>query len=727
VLLGRGDGTFEPQRRFDATVGAFALAVGDVDGDGTPDLVVVGSTGGQGKIAVLLGRGDGTFRPPLLFDSPVIAQNPIVSVQLTDLNRDGRLDMLVGGEDDPSIYVLLGNGDGTFRAGPNIPVSASALGVADLNKDGIPDVVSASDAKTGAYDLGRGDGTFQDPQPYTAGEGTFALTVADFGSAVTQGDQTVLGPPDGIPDLLLAASGVSVGVLSGPPQVLFYPGKVDAQGNFTGFGSPIVLASPKTPIDIKVADFNGDGSPDVALVVQDGIQVIYGKPPSGTATGDPNLGTVVHVIEPALTIVPGHEEEDYTLTVPTEAAHGSGDEVLDFSGDFQATSGAGITMQVSDSAGNVLGSGERFRVRASQGAHLTLRVFGVTDSQGNQGAGAYTLDIDVLPQVVSAEAQPLLPGVGGNPGGPTASLVVTLQGDRLDPASAENPANYTVTWAGPDGVFGTADDQVIPLASGQSVVYDPSANVDVASGTTYPTAVRQTVTLLFDQPLPAGSYQVQLAPAIQTAAFNADEANLLSGGAAFAGHPVVSLSGGQVVDGSQVLALDLVHAAGALGSLDVFKQGTPFLTQLHDDLAALLDSALTQQGDAPTITAALTGQVQQRFDPALGQAGQRPTGALVLVLDPVGISSLTDQQNNQVSYDLQDNTLTNTFDNGFVDVVGSLEVVVLPTGGGTFTLSVNNVPASARGGVVFAGLSGDQVVSLTDQLRSGQSVFNLSF
>ena len=180
-------------------------------------------------------------------------------------------------------------------------------------------------------------------------------------------------------------------------------------------------------------------------------------------------------------------------------------------------------MEVRDAAGNLLGSGERFRVARPAGAVLTLHVFGVTDADGSRGTGAYTLDIDVLPQVVSVEAQPLLPGRGGNPGGPTASLVVTLQGDRLDPATAEDPANYTVTWLGPDGLAGTADDQVIPLADGQAVVYDPSTNVDVASGTTYPTAVRQTVTLLFANPLPAGSYRIDLPPAIQTAPFNADE------------------------------------------------------------------------------------------------------------------------------------------------------------------------------------------------------------
>jgi hypothetical protein len=728
VLLGRGDGTFAPERRFDATTGAFALAVGDVNGDGNPDLVVVGSTGGPGKIAVLLGRGDGRFQPPLLLASPLTDPNPIASIQIADLNRDGRLDLVVAGHDDPNIHVLLGNGDGTFRAAPNIPLSASALAVADLNNDGIPDIVSAYFNKTVSYNLGRGDGTFQDAQQLMGGQTPFSLAVADFGSTLTQAGAAGLGPPDGIPDLLVAASGVSLTAVTGPPQILFYPGKVDAQGKFAGFGDPIVLASPPTPLDVEVADFNGDGAPDAALVEPGGIGVTFGKKSVsalGGSAGDPNLGTVVHVVEPTLTIVPGNESVLYTLTVPTEAAHGAGDEVLDFSGDFQATEGAGISMEVRDAVGNVLGAGERFRVRAPQGATLTLHVFGVPGAGGALGAGAYTLDIDVLPQVVSVEAQPLLPGQGASPGGPTASLVVTLQGDRLDPATAENPANYTVTWLGPDGLPGTADDQVIPVASGHSVVYDPSANVDVASGLTYPTAVRQTVTLLFANPLPAGSYQVVLRPAIQTAAFNDQEAGLLAGGSAFAGHPVVSLSAGQVVNGSQPTAPNLVLAPGGLGSFSGFTQGTPFLTQLHDDLGALLDATLTASGDAPTLTQALLDQIVRRFDPALGPPGQRPTSMLVLWLDPVGLD-LHDPGGNQTTYNPSGGTLAQGIPGGFTSVVGNVEVVVVPTPGGTFTLTVADVGALARGGVAFLEEQDTRVQALTDDLRNGTQQFSLT-
>jgi hypothetical protein len=730
VLLGRGDGTFAPQRRFQATASPLGMAVGDVNDDGIPDVVVVDSTAAHGQVGVLLGRGDGTFQPPRFFASPFTDEFPVCTVRIADLNRDGHPDLIMNDQSDPHTYVFLGNGDGTFRAGPALSLFGPGLAVADLNGDHIPDIVDASYlADTSSYMLGNGDGSFQAPQPNPAGQTPVAVAVADFGSAITQADgSTTLGPPDGHPDLLVLASGAPQTIFFGPPAVLFLPGLTDAQGQFTGFGNPITLASPNGPTDIQVADVNGDGLPDAIVLDRDGVLVIYGQKPASSASGapgDPNLGTVVHVVEPTLTIVPGHEEEDYTLTVPTEAAHGAGDEVLDFSGDFQATSGGGITMQVRDAANNVLGSGARFRVRAPQGAVLSLRVFGVPDAQGVPGAGAYTLDIDVLPQVVSVEAQPLLPGVSSNPGGPTASLVVTLQGDRLDPATAEDPANYTVTWLGPDGLLGTADDQVIPVASGHSVVYDPSANVDVASGLTYPTAVRQTVTLLFASPLPAGSYQVTLRPAIQTAPFNDQEAGLLSGGSAFAGHPVVSVNAGQVSNGSQPTAPNLVMPAGTLGNFSGFTSGTPFLTQLHDDLGALLDATLTAQGDAPALTQALLDQVVSRFDPALGPPGQRPTSMLVLWLDPVGLD-LHDPGGNQTSYNPSGGTLAQGIPGGFTSVVGNVEVIVVPTPGGTFTLNVSDVGALARGGVAFLEEQDTRVQPLTDDLRNGTQQFTLT-
>jgi hypothetical protein len=735
ILFGRGDGTFAPEQRVAATTAPFALAVGDVNGDGVPDLVVLDSTAGPIQGVVLLGRGNGTFLPPLPLAVPPDTNYAALSLRLADVNGDGDLDVVFN-DNISGTLLMLGHGDGTF--GPPVVIqprdSGPGLAVADLNRDGKLDVVTTGfNFDDVEYSLGNGDGTFQPAQDqdqiqgFTAvGRAPLAVAVADFGSALTDGS---LGPPDGLPDLVLADAGLTNPTYGGPPEVVLLPGQADGRGQFTGFRSPIPLASLPGPIDAKVGDLDGNGSTDVVVVDADGVAVIYGKPPALSPDDTPatarELGTVVHVLEPAQTIVPGHTDAYYTLTVPIEAASGAGDEVVDFSGLFQALEGAGISMEVRDADGNLLGSGERFRVLAHQGEVLTLHVFGLAGSGGSRGAGAYTLDIDALPQVAAVAAEALLPGAGAAPGGPTASLVITLQGDRLDPATAENPSNYTVTWAGPDGLLGTADDLAVPI---EAAVYDPSANADVASGKTYPTAVRQTVTLLFAQPLAPGSYQIDLDSGIQAAPFNDTETAQLSEDSGFSGHPLASVVTGAVTAGDRRAETDLVFADTALGDLAVWQAGTPFLTQLHDDLGALLDARLTALGDDPGITGAIDRQILDRFNPALGAPAERPVGVLVLWLDPVPVDLFG--SSGRVTFNPQDNSFVSTLTRGFVSVAGNMEVVVLsfvPAGVQSYFLGVDPLPPGARGGAAYFGASGSQVQDLTAALRAGTSQFLLTF
>src|SRR5262249_14144191 len=153
--------------------------------------------------------------------------------------------------------------------------------------------------------------------------------------------------------------------------------------------------------------------------------------------------------------------------------------------------------------------------------------------------------------------------------------------------------------------------------------------------------------------------------------------------------------------------------------------GTPFLSSLHDDLGALLDATLTQRGDDPSIPQALLEQITGRFDPSLGQPGQRPTSMLVLFLDP-GSLGLEDPNGNNIDYDTGTGNLTDTVPGGYVDVVGNIEVLVIPTPGGTFTLNVGDLGATARGGAVVLGANGDQVMNLTDALRGGTTSFTLN-
>ena len=135
VLLGNGDGTFQPHVEYPAGPGAFSVAVGDFSGDGKLDLAVANNNGNQsGTVSVLLGNGDGTFQPHV--DYPV-GVGPY-SVAVGDFNRDGKLDLVVANY--PSIFtvsVLLGNGDGTFQPQVTYPVGRQpiSVAVADLSGD----------------------------------------------------------------------------------------------------------------------------------------------------------------------------------------------------------------------------------------------------------------------------------------------------------------------------------------------------------------------------------------------------------------------------------------------------------------------------------------------------------------------------------------------------------------------------------------------------------------
>ncbi len=99
--------------------------------------------------------------------------------------------------------------------------------------------------------------------------------------------------------------------------------------------------------------------------------------------------------------------------------------------------------------------------------------------------------------------------------------MITFQGDRLEPSAAQDRQNYEVIYWGRDGIAGTFDDESIPIGGKsirQPIVYDASANIDITSGLTYPTAVKQTVTLVFDAVLPVGSYTILLSDGIRSAA-----------------------------------------------------------------------------------------------------------------------------------------------------------------------------------------------------------------
>ena len=200
VLLGNGDGTFQPVVTYTASsiVDTQSLAAADVNGDGKIDLIVTGfPESGNGLAAVLLGNGDGTFQPAVAYSTGGNAN----AVTIADVNGDGKPDILVA--NGYGAGVLLGNGDGTFQpvttysSGGGVPQPQS-IAVADVNQDGKPDLLLANNESTAAVLLGNGDGTFEAAVLYDAGTPNPSCVVA----ADVNGD--------GKPDLIVAGENVQV-------------------------------------------------------------------------------------------------------------------------------------------------------------------------------------------------------------------------------------------------------------------------------------------------------------------------------------------------------------------------------------------------------------------------------------------------------------------------------------------------------------------------------------
>jgi hypothetical protein len=373
VFLGNGDGTF--QSRVDYTVGfnPFAVVTGDFNGDGILDLAVANANGTSsgcyycGTVSILLGNGDGTFQPHMDFatgDGPV-------RIAVGDFNGDGKLDLAVANNTSPTVSILLGNGDGTFQTHVDYTIPCVAWGITtgDYNGDGHLDLAVATACYTTPSSfsvlLGNGDGTFQSPVNYATPMAPYSVTSADLNGdgrldiATSNLDNSVsifLGQGDGTFQHLADYPGGSTGF--GPNVIesadLNGDGKLDlvlawASGISIFFGNGDGTLQPRfdynfpvTHSNLTVGDFNGDGRLDLAVGTGD-VYLLLQAPVvalsnSNLSFGNQNLDSTS---SPQNVTLSNEGSAPLNITSVTIGAPNSGD--------FAQTNNCGTTLAGGDS------------------------------------------------------------------------------------------------------------------------------------------------------------------------------------------------------------------------------------------------------------------------------------------------------------------------------------------------------------------------------------------
>ncbi len=301
-LTNDGKGNLTLSNTYTLLQPGFGIETADLNGDGYPDLVVAGTTSGNWGYSVLLGNGDSSFQSPQFNPQSVLGADGVqYSMVVADFNNDHKLDVAVGPVGTQSLAILLGNGDGTFASPAYVydgggNANAAYLMAGDFNGDGNVDI-AASPLGTGnpgtALLFGNGDGTFQ-PAIYPLGNFT-ALGTADFNHDGKPdlwgyddlGCQVLLGNGDGTftaqtpfsPACLLPIAVADVngdGILDiladyyhlshsggGYSEYWAYLGRGDGTFNLPPINVVTASMDGAPPTFELLVDMNGDGKPDL--------------------------------------------------------------------------------------------------------------------------------------------------------------------------------------------------------------------------------------------------------------------------------------------------------------------------------------------------------------------------------------------------------------------------------------------------------------------------------
>ena len=486
-FAGKGDGTFQAPV-VSMTQGSGPAVVGDFNGDGRPDLAMITNSG----IQILVNNGSASFQ-----SSATVAPggtNP-AAIATADFNGDGHPDLAVANSGDQSnpmqvqagnVAILTGGGNGGFAPGNTYPAGTAprSIAAADLNGDGKQDLIVAdggvntfgsSTAPTaGAIYvlLNQGAGAFSVKSPYTVGVFPIFVAAADVNH-------------DGKPDLIVLTTqettdydtSYQVGVLLGNGDGTFQA----AQAYPVDFG----------PSSAVVADFNGDGNPDIAIAHCCGdtemgylvgrgdgtfdAEVLFngGASPSLVATGDINKDGKADLL------IAGDDPASFTplLNVSIKSAP------LSVASSAPAASGTGVA---ADSIASAYGTGLATQTFTATTVGTTLggTSVSVTDSAGTTRAAVMyfvssgQVNFQIPPGTVNGAAMVTVHTSGGT--NATGSVQVNTVAPGIYEANANGLAAGLVFSYKPDGTHSYQDTFVLDASTNQVVPnpisLDPQTN-----------------------------------------------------------------------------------------------------------------------------------------------------------------------------------------------------------------------------------------------------------
>jgi hypothetical protein len=439
-----------------------AVAVGDLNGDNKPDLVVADS--GDDNVDVLLNNGDGSFAGNGFFD---VGSQP-QAVALADFNGDHHLDIATANLDG-SVSVLLGNGNGTFQAQQTYGAGLHPMDViaAELTGDGHEDLIvaNAGDNTVGVL-LGNGNGTFAPEQTFAAGNYPISVTAAELTG-------------DGNLDLIAAdKTGQNVSILLGNGNGTFLP--------------PQTFAAGVGPASVATADLNGDGHTDLVVADQsdDAVSVLFGngdgtfQAPLKLATGsDPSAVAIADLNGQADIITANETDGDVSVllgngngTFASQQTFGVGDNaqsvpislaVADLNGDGQPDI---VATAYNDDEASVLLSG---------GASINLAVSGVLECTGTSGPD--TVQVSNQDGIVSCLINETL---GMDFPDAMVSAVDIATGAGADTVSIGDgvPQTSVTAGKGADTIVGMNDDDMFAGGKGRDHISSMGASSIVIGG-----------------------------------------------------------------------------------------------------------------------------------------------------------------------------------------------------------------------------------------------------